>query len=216
MLLGYRIAICSDDHTESKLPEHYTGGTSTTPCPNCGQLFFPVFNIDCTSDICKKLDIWELQRFIAYVCPACALYMDPYWIQYDGDSVVDVIGGYREDASKIQNIETPYSVRSITLSEIDTEVYLSTEVNDLYSNRKAENGVYHQLGGIPITQLPDSMICPRCSNVMDYAGIIDYDDLNVPLYEDNHRPVALIIGDLDSIYLYTCKQCSIIGYRWVY
>jgi hypothetical protein len=50
---------------------------------------------------------------------------------------------------------------------------------------------------------------------MQFGGIIDYDDRNVPLFETGRRPVALIIGDMDRLYWYVCGPCRVIGFDWV-
>lgn len=53
---------------------------------------------------------------------------------------------------------------------------------------------------------------------MRFAGIVDYDDLNAPLYEkyDNgdQEPVALVIGDMDSLHYFTCPEGAVVGLKW--
>ena len=75
---------------------------------------------------------------------------------------------------------------------------------------------HEQIGGKPIKGKDVELACVECGENMRFAGILDYDDLNVPLYEDEHRPVALIIGDSDCINFYTCLSCQVIGLKWIY
>jgi hypothetical protein len=50
---------------------------------------------------------------------------------------------------------------------------------------------------------------------MQFAGIVDYDDMHVPLYSNN-EPLALVIGDVDCLHLFTCQKCSMLGVKWQY
>jgi hypothetical protein len=49
---------------------------------------------------------------------------------------------------------------------------------------------------------------------MSFFGIVDYDDLNVPLSENGGTPVALIIGDRDYMTLLSCPECAIMRVDW--
>lgn len=83
------------------------------------------------------------------------------------------------------------------------------------SLRKRHDGVYHQLGGVPFRGGYDELPCCKCKCPMNFAGCVDYDDLNVPLYEGEQRePIALIIGDRDCLNIFTCKDCACIGVKW--
>ena len=91
---------------------------------------------------------------------------------------------------------------------------LSSKYIDKLNNREIDDGVYHQLGGIPFKDVYYKCQCTECLNEMKFSGIIDYDDLNIPLYENEGNPVSLIIGDYDCINFYICNTCSYICYHW--
>jgi hypothetical protein len=53
--------------------------------------------------------------------------------------------------------------------------------------------------------------CQRCGGRVEFFGVIDYDDLNVPLYVEE-APRSLSIGDMRSLNVYLCRQCPTINY----
>src|SRR5262249_2514927 len=61
-----------------------------------------------------------------------------------------------------------------------------------------------------------SLVCCSCSEEMQFAGIVDYDDVSCPLYMEPHIPIALIIADCDYLYFFTCRSCKIVGFRWIF
>jgi hypothetical protein len=221
-MYGYRVEIEPAD-AKPGLLRHFAGydvrqpGATFYKCPNCGNQMFPAINIDCSDQDIRSLEVWDAQYLNVLFCPFCAFYMKPYWIKYRQVKVVEIIGGDTSSNRILQNIETPYVTRAIGLRKLKTEDDpRSDAVHKAYRMRTKPPGVYHQVGGFPINRNDEPLKCPICSLDMRFAGILDYDDLNVPLHEDNHRPVSLIIGDQNSINYYTCRNCLVVGLKWIF
>jgi hypothetical protein len=216
---GYRVLIGNRDLEPAVDVPHSSGGamagaSAAVDCPNCGQPLFPVFKISNSDPAVRALGIWTLPVLQVLVCPACALYMEPYWILFSEDAV-SIEGGERDGGKILQEIEAPYSSRMITLRQLgEEESPESDEVREALLSRKVAPGVYHQLCGLPFRRDEGPLSCCVCSKPMLFGGIVDSDDLNVPLYEPVKRPVALIIGDSDCLHFFTCAQCSVVGVRW--
>jgi hypothetical protein len=171
-------------------------GEFGTECPNCKMPLFSMFSLATDDEHLRVLRLWRLPRLELLVCPRCALFMKPYWVVYSAKSA-RVLGGERDGGETLSNIEYPFqSRRRVTISRI-----------------RSRKHVMHQLGGPDGSQ---HLHCASCRKPMRFGGVIGYDDQNVPLYEEGHRPVALIIGDCDSLYWFTCLDCAAIGFRWVY
>ena len=193
---GYELKIGQRD-TVGGLGNYSGGGAKFgTKCANCSMPLFSMFSLDVTGDErLRSLRLWPFPRLEVLVCPRCALYMEPYWIVYSETSA-KVHGGERDGGLSLNNIEYPFrSQRRVTLSQC----------------RLGQNAV-HRIGG------PDDghgLDCICCGRPMRFGGVVGYDDENVPLYEDQHRPVALIIGDRDSLFWFVCGDCSAIGVSWV-
>ncbi|MCB1053851.1 MAG: hypothetical protein KDC71_24825 [Acidobacteria bacterium] len=216
---GYRISISAiDAHPGVR---HFSGsnsyqnGSVFISCPCCNYEMFPAINLDFSDPKLTTLDLWDPVYMNVLFCPFCGLYMSPYWICY-GNDTIEIVGGDRSSVEIFQNIETPYLMREITLHEMGPEEdpRVCSKKNDYYM-RSLGDGVYHQIGGFPIKGNANQLSCCKCLKNMAFAGILDYDDLNVPLYENDHIPVSLIIGDGDCLNFYTCKTCKVIGLSWV-
>lgn len=204
---GFRLEIQGEDWNCDELPMHYCGGKSYCDCPSCNRAMFTAFNLELVNSELSNLNQWSWERLIVTFCPSCAFYMKPYWIK---QTSVSVVGGNLERPSTvINNVTDSYPVRKIQIREIagnfDRKEYLT---------RSVEPGVYHQIGGRPFKSDTVSIGCCECGGKMEFLGILDYDDLNVPLYEDGHNPVALIIGDYDCMNLYSCIGCAVVGLVW--
>lgn len=199
--------------------KHFTGigavkSAAKCECPNCGNVMFPAMSLGFPDEKLKSIINWSYSRLHVLFCPFCALYMEPYWIRHN-KSGVTVVGGFRDGGEILQKIELPYLCRKILLRPLDCEDYpFDGERLDNLLNRQREPGVYHQIGGVPIRGRGEILKCCDCSGEMRFVGVFDYDDLNVPLYENDHSPVALIIGDYDSMNIYSCDSCSVIGLKW--
>lgn len=216
--VGYRISIL--DSKKIQASNHISGvgpaNKSSLPlCPNCSRNLFPVFDLDCSDPKIIELQLWPDPRIIVFVCASCALYMRPYWIEYDKN--IRIIGGERDGGRILQDVAENYTARTIQLVKLDTIEFPTTEE---YSKnldlRKIGSGIYHQIGGLPFRGGYDEIECTNCHGPMKYAGCIDYDDLHVPLYENDGQPVALIIGDYDCLNWFTCCRCKTIGVKWNY
>jgi hypothetical protein len=128
--------------------------------------------------------------------------MEDYWIHFDeSGAVFDIFGGERDGGGVLQDIDYPYYARKINLYE-----------HEVGSGNASPPR--HQLGGFPFRDAGYLMHCPKCKGEMDFMGVLDYDDNNVPLYENDGHPVALIIGDNDCINIYSCAGCSVLGFHW--
>lgn len=218
---SYRITIEADD-AEPRNVQHFSGYNSSQPgsllkqCPCCKNQMFPAINLDFSDPKLVRLGIWPQRYLNLLFCPFCGFYMKPYWIKYHQNDV-QIIGGDLSSDEIFQSIETPYCMRKITLREIGpSESPSISNVLAEYRNRTREDGVYHQVGGEPISGQKAKLLCPDCGDPMPFAGILDYDDLNMPLYESGHRPVALIIGDSDCINWHTCSKCLVVGLQWIH
>jgi hypothetical protein len=219
MPIGYRIVISPQNHHDGEYI-HHSGfsvdyGTSLSPCPNCRKNMFPAITLDFHDPLLRGLQIWNHPTLTLLFCPSCAFFMTPYYIDAQTGSV---IAGGRLDGGKLVNpyMETIYESRTLHLASpqaLESAEAFLTSLKD-YRSRRMEEGVYHQIGGLPIFGRHISMVCCKCSSHMIFGGILDYDDLNIPLYESNHQPVSLIVGDKNSMNYYLCRSCSIIGMAW--
>lgn len=216
---GFRLEIDKQDYFGSSC-RHYSGMGNITSaancrCPNCGNLLYPAIHLSFPDEKLSKVLDWNHPSLTILFCPFCALYMEPYWLRHKS-SGVEVVGGYRDGGEILQNIETPYLCREIHIKPLEADDYpVDDAKRENLLSRHRPPGVYHQIGGMPIKGVNKHLNCCDCGGDMSFMGILDYDDLNVPLYEDNHSPVALIIGDYDSLNIYVCKECSVLGLKWV-
>jgi hypothetical protein len=212
---GLRLVVA--DSVYADMP-HLCGVTrlfATPPeCPNCRRPFFTVFSLD-TADPLVSMAIggWAFRYLEVFVCPACAFYMEPYWAAFS-QTGVSFTGGLLDGGEVIQEIDTPYITRSIRIEPLVGADYPTSRNRiSALNRRQIPPGIYHQIGGLPIREKP-VLTCPVCLSAQRFLGIVDYDDQNVPLYENGGQPVALIIGDRDQLNLYLCATCSVIGYQW--
>lgn len=175
---------------------------------------FPAINLSFKDPALKKLNLWVHNELHILICPFCSHYMEPYWIIHDDDSVT-IKGGNKDDGEILQNIVTPYEARKIKLMPLTESDYpIDSERERGLVSRQVGEGVYHQIGGLPIKGSDISIHCCECNDEMKFMGILDYDDLNIPLYENNMEPVSLIIGDYDCLNFYSCNKCGVVGLSW--
>lgn len=215
---GYRIRILGPD--ASTPADHVSGGRpSDIPgdvlCPNCSGLMFVPYSVDMTVPGLRTLGLWSRPRLSVLVCPRCALYMEPYWVVF-GETPT-IVGGERDGGKVLQEVETPYEQRAAELSALAPDDYPTSHARiDALRARVRDPGVYHQIGGVPVFGGYDQLSCCRCNLPMAFTGVIDNDDLNVPLYEPGHEPVSLIIGDMDCLNVFACAACTVLGMKWVH
>jgi hypothetical protein len=221
-LNGFRIEIQAINNEQAVL-QHFSGyselqiGSVFHECPNCKNQMFPAINIDCLDRRLTSFVQWQERYINVLFCPFCDFYMKPYWLRFENGRVVDISGGKIGIRTVLQNIETPYRIREACLRELTPEERPTSDfIRNQYRRRAIPPGVYHQLGGLPITGDRLFSVCPYCDAKARFAGILDYDDLNIPLYENSHKPVALIIGDGNSMNFYICMKCTALGLEWVY
>lgn len=218
--LGFRINIAADDAVPRRV-RHFSGyhpdqaGAVLKDCPCCTRQMFPALNLDFSDSSLASLNLWSLPFLNVLFCPSCGFYMKPYWLRYV-DKEIEVLGGDRSSDEILQNVEAPDRIRSISLRQLTHDDDPSSEIVIRgYRSRSREEGVYHQIGGKPFRGRDEELDCPECGMAMQFAGVLDSDDLNVPLYEDEHSPVALIVGDGDCMNFYTCQRCHVIGLLWI-
>jgi len=215
---GFRIRILDSNFSGDECL-HYSGvgqiySAKSIPCPNCSNFLFPAINLSFSDYRLEEILKWKMAELHVLYCAYCAFYMEPYWLKHESNLVL-ITGGFRDGGEMLQNINQPYNCREIDLTPLVEEDYPdNVEFKNLLLKRKRAPGVYHQIGGVPLKDINYIMACCSCSKQMPFCGVLDYDDLNVPLYEDNENPVALIIGDYDSMNMYACTDCSVIGLKW--
>ena len=209
-MIGFRISI--KDHPPQSSELHYSGGSpsdeSRCLCPNCAGEMFPAFNLWAKDFRVISVIEWKHQFLRIFYCPHCSLHLKDYEITA-AESGYRVDGGYRDGEKSNPHVDLPFTASAISLDPLPLEY----PTND-YETRKAEDGIYHQLGGRPIW---DSLAgdCTSCRNEMRFIGIMDYDDNSVPLFENGGEALAMVIGDMDCMNLYGCSKCSMIRYRRV-
>lgn len=170
-------------------------------CPNCGGKMFPGWVVNTKNNLVQKYVDWPLNEIWALFCPRCAFYMEDYWIFFEesGD-VIEIFGGERDGGIVLQDIDFPYQSRALNI----------VENNDFEFFHRPR----HQIGGVPFKDVDYRIMCPKCKSPMSFLGVLDYDDKNVPLYENGGHPVALIIGDYDCLNIYSCSPCRALGFHW--
>lgn len=215
---GCRINILENSPSAGEGYQHMSGvlngrNKELPVCPNCFRAMFPVFDLDASDPQIAALNIWGKERLSIYVCPSCALYMKPYWVVLKNSP--NVVGGERDGGEIMQDIQMPYGCRNVELRHLTAEDYpVNRQLISSFHSREHGSGVYHQIGGIPYRGGYDELECCCCGSLMKFAGCVDYDDLNVPLYEGEGQPVALIIGDSDCLNWFTCTVCRVVGFNW--
>ena len=210
-IFGLRIKMASEDFL-GKYSEFFSGvgniiGAPACKCPNCKKRMFPAINLTFPNFIIARLGNFERRTVNILFCPTCALYMEPYWIKKSGKNF-EIIGGHRDGGDILQNINDNYRCR-----KIEVEGFLSESAEAIKG--QSAPGNFHQIGGRPRKIDSVKMPCCDCGKVMKFFGVLDYDDCNIPLYENDDSPVALIIGDYDSMNIYSCDICDVIGLAWI-
>lgn len=216
---GYWLDIAADDSGVSPIV-HFSGyhegqpGAPFVLCPNCANQMLPALNLDFSDPRLVSLGVWPKRYLNVLFCPFCAFYMEPYFVDFSSGSLL-VTGGCRRFPDVLNPIELPYGFREISLRPFAAE---ERPDNAAFAHavrvRTWGSGVYHQVGGPNLHPSLPALGCPSCGSQMALVGILDYDDLNIPLYEEDHRPVALIIGDGDSMAFFCCLSCLVVGMRW--
>jgi len=181
-------------------------------CPNCGTPLFPAFVLDGSDPRIFGLKLWHAGVLEVPVCLACTFYLDPYWVDLCGP--LHISGGYRSDDAPIYNLAQPYPVRQIELIELSTEDYpLSEGAIAQMVRRLRSPGVYHQIGGSPPFGRDEGLTCNGCGKGMLFAGVVDNDDAETYAFDEKGLPITLAIGDMRSLYFFTCPPCRIVGVK---
>jgi hypothetical protein len=207
---GFRITI--EDSYPSPSSTHRSGGTSrfNTLCPNCAGTMLPVFSLATSDPRVRELGLWSGDVIEVLVCPRCPFYFKPYWVHYTENQAV-VLGGNCDGEPPFEDFE-PYEVRAISLRALEPW----EPGGSAYVERPRPRQVCHQLGGRPFSQSPRALhlTCPLCRSRMQFSGVVDYDDHNVPLRSTTGIATALIIGDADCLHWFTCNSCHVVGFDW--
>lgn len=201
--LPFRIHILPDDfHGTSAAAYSGSGSVASAPdvaCPNCNLAMFPALNFESTELVnCQDYFGSDFASFL--FCPSCAHHLSPYWIRL---RKMEVVGGFTDDGEVLVNVCRPYKARLVELREIN--------VGPTYLDRNAGTGIYHQIGGVPIIGKNQMMHCCDCNGPMEFAGLLDSDNLNVPLYENSESPLSLMIADDGCLNVYCCASCAVLG-----
>lgn len=181
-------------------------------CPSCNLPMFPTLNfarpipgITWRSELCVD-GVLSLD-----VCPNCAHSLNNYYVTIEAGGR-KAEGGYRYEGGPAMEIDLPFRCRQVDLTPIQATFWDDPDAQEEYLGRQLLEGVYHQVGGRAVKACRDPIDqCQRCGGSVEFFAVIDYDDLNVPLYEGG-APRALVIGDLRSLNVYLCQQCPTLNY----
>ncbi|QJD99467.1 hypothetical protein HH212_05065 [Massilia forsythiae] len=181
-------------------------------CPNCGEKMFPVFSIHKSINGMPDLNFYDELGYVTMdVCPFCSHSLKNYFVRIDNGNRV-AAGGYIDGNGPSNFIDTPFESRAVTLVAVAESVWNEKEFLEKYAKREILGGVRHQLKGKKIkNEVQPLKNCMCCGGKLEYFATIDYDDLNIPLYEKK-EPRALIIGDMKSLNVMACMECGSLNY----
>ncbi|WP_116808200.1 hypothetical protein [Steroidobacter cummioxidans] len=145
------------------------------------------------------------------VCPSCSHSLNNYYVTIEAAGR-KAAGGFMDEGGPVWELDLPFGSRRVDLQPISVSFWDDLDAQEEYLSRRLLEGVYHQVGGRAVKTCRDPIDeCQRCGGRVDFFAVIDYDDLNVPLYEEA-QPRSLIIGDMRSLNVYLCRQCPTINY----
>lgn len=181
-------------------------------CPNCEQPMFPVFTIKRAIAGLPQDEIYDEHGFITIdVCPSCSHSLQNYYVKNDGALRVAYFG-FIDKLGPSNYIDQPFESRSVKLTPVPLHFWGDDDFLTKYFDRKLLAGVLHQLGGkkmkkerVPLEK------CLCCGDKLTFFATVDYDDLNIPIYE-NQEARALIIGDMQSLNVFSCESCNALNY----
>lgn len=187
---------------------------SLCACPNCNAAMFPVlsFQKKTVPVAPQNDDFFDKGGWMTLdVCPHCPHWLSNYVVHYR-QGRRSASGGYRTGTGRDNLIDMPFQSRSVRLQMIDQRLWATGDEREDYYHRRYLEGVYHQLGGerLRADQEP-CQSCENCNSALLFFGVIDNDDLNVPLYAGG-EPHSLIIGDMKSLNMYVCEACASVTY----
>lgn len=181
-------------------------------CPNCNEPMFPVFTLNKEAGIFpENPNFYRAERITLDVCASCSHSLKNYYIKFE-DGVRTAHLGYIDGRGVSNKIDKPFQSRKVSLLEVAESEWRNQNFVEMIRNKAILDGVLHQLGGVKLLEEVDPISsCLCCGGELSFFAKIDYDDLNVPLYEDG-EPSALIIGDMGSLNVYFCDLCSSLNY----
>jgi hypothetical protein len=145
------------------------------------------------------------------VCPNCSHSLNNYYVTVEAGGR-KAVGGFMDEGGTRWEIDMPFRCRQVDLQPIQVSFWDDPDAQEEYLTRQLLEGVYHQVGGQPVKPCRDPIDeCQYCGGSVEFFAVIDYDDLNVPLYEGT-EPRSLLIGDMRSLNVYLCRQCPTINY----
>lgn len=181
-------------------------------CPNCQLMMFPVFVIHRNLLPDLHPESYDDAGFVTLdVCPSCSHSLNNYYVKRENKERVAYLG-FQNNEGPSQYVDQTFENRHVKLNAIDELMWTDTEFISKYERRNLSEGILHQLGGKKMKEERTPLAeCLSCKSSIDFIATIDYDDLHVPIYEAG-VPIALVIGDLNSLNVFTCKKCSALNY----
>jgi hypothetical protein len=181
-------------------------------CPNCAEDMFPAFTIRRDIPDMPDADIYDDNGYATLdVCASCSHSLTNYYTQLKNGTRTAYLG-YLDHCGPSMLIDQGIASRAVALIKVEQEQWEDPDFVEDYLDRRLLEGVLHQLGGKkmknerkPLTQ------CLCCGGHLRYFGTVDYDDLNMPIYEGG-EPRALVIGDMQSLNVFLCDACSALNY----
>jgi hypothetical protein len=213
--MSYFMEVTEMDATEDAAiftGQRSNGQPELCRCPNCAEPMFPAFTIRRDIPGMPDADIYDENGFATLdVCASCSHSLKNYYTKVDGAKRTAHLG-YVDGLGPSNYIDTPYGSRAVAFIDVAHDQWQDAAFAEKYMDRCLLNGVLHQLGGekmrderVPLAE------CMCCGGNLTYFGTVDYDDLNMPIYEGG-EPLALVIGDMRSLNVFLCDACSALNY----
>jgi hypothetical protein len=129
--------------------------------------------------------------------------------------VEPIVSGKNWTEGRIMQVDKPFHVSPLALVPLEPRDFPTTD--DLHRALKSGRRmprVLHQVGGVPYASGYDSMECVHCKSPMQFAGIVDTDEI-FRYFSEQGKQRCFRVGDGDCLHYFTCQACSTIGVHFV-